>query len=84
MLKGYLTTGEAAVRLNVSAARVRQMIRSGLITKTEKVGHINMIPEREIKKIESGDRRAGRPRDKNPTDAALKKREQRNKESQEK
>ena len=61
MVKGYLTTTEAASRLNVSSARVRQMIISGVIKDAEKVGRDNLIPEREITRLESLDRSPGRP-----------------------
>jgi excisionase family DNA binding protein len=62
VVKGYLTTSEAAERLGVSAARVRRMILDGVISGAEKVGRDNLIPEREIARLESIDRPAGRPK----------------------
>lgn len=62
MIKGYLTTEEAAERLNgITAARIRQMIRSGVIKDVKKVGNSNLIPEKEIKRLEDTERKAGRP-----------------------
>lgn len=61
MVKGYLTTTEAAARLGVSMARIRQMIIDGVIAGAEKVGRDNVIPEREIARLESAERKAGRP-----------------------
>jgi excisionase family DNA binding protein len=61
IMKGFLTTNEAAARLKVSGARVRQMILAGLIKGVEKVGQNNLIPEKEIVRLEKSDRPAGRP-----------------------
>lgn len=60
-MKGFLTTKEAAERLGVSAARIRQMIIEGVITEAEKVGRDNFIPEKEIERLEQTERKAGRP-----------------------
>jgi len=60
-MKGYLTTTQTAERLNVSQTRVRQMIIEGVI-KAEKVGRDNFIPEAEVKRLESIERKAGRPK----------------------
>ena len=60
-MKGYLTTTQAAERLKLSQARVRQMIIEGVI-KAEKVGRDNFIPESEVKRLESLDRKPGRPK----------------------
>jgi excisionase family DNA binding protein len=59
-MKGYLTTTQTAERLNVSQTRVRQMIIEGII-KAEKVGRDNFISESEVKRLESLERKAGRP-----------------------
>ncbi len=59
-MKGYLTTTQTAKRLNVSQARVRQMILDGVI-KADKFGRDNVISEAELKRIEKLDRKAGRP-----------------------
>ena len=59
-MKGYLTTTQTAKRLNVSQARVRQMILDGVI-KADKFGRDNVISEVELKRIEKLDRKAGRP-----------------------
>jgi excisionase family DNA binding protein len=47
-MKGYLTTEEAAEKLNVVSLRVRRMILDGVI-KAEKVGRDNFILESEVK-----------------------------------
>jgi excisionase family DNA binding protein len=60
-MKGYLTTTQTAERLNVSQTRVRQMIIEGII-KAEKVGRDNFIPEAEVKRLESIERKTGRPK----------------------
>ncbi len=60
-MKGYLTTTQAAERLKVSQTRVRQMIIEGII-KAEKVGRDNFIQESEVKRLESIERKAGRPK----------------------
>ena len=60
-MKGYLTTTQTAEKLNVSQARVRQMIIEGII-KAEKIGRDNFIPESEVKRLENLDRKPGRPK----------------------
>lgn len=60
-MKGFLTTKETAARLNISDARVRQMIIEGVITGTEKFGRENVIPESEVKRLENLERKPGRP-----------------------
>ncbi len=62
-MKGYLTTTQTAERLNVSQARVRQLIIEGTI-KAEKVGRDNFISDAEVKRIVSLDRKTGRPKKK--------------------
>ena len=60
-MKDYLTTSQTAERLGISSARVRQMIIEGIITKAEKIGRDNFIPESEVKRLEKFDRKPGRP-----------------------
>jgi excisionase family DNA binding protein len=60
MMKGYLTTKQAAERLNVVPSRVRRMILDGVIN-AEKIGRDNFISESEVKRVEKLDRKAGRP-----------------------
>jgi excisionase family DNA binding protein len=60
-MNGFLTTTQTAERLNVSQARVRQLIIEGVIT-AEKFGRDNFISEIEVKRIEKLDRKAGRPK----------------------
>lgn len=60
-MEGYLTTKQAAERLNVSDARIRQLIIEGDL-KGEKVGRDNFIAIDEIKRFESLERKAGRPK----------------------
>jgi excisionase family DNA binding protein len=47
-MKDYLTTTQTAERLNISQARVRQLIIEGVI-KAEKFGRDNFISENEVK-----------------------------------
>ena len=60
-MKDFLTTSQTAERLGISSARVRQMIIEGIITKAEKIGRDNFIPESEVKRLEKFDRKPGRP-----------------------
>lgn len=68
MIKGYLTTAEAAERLGVSTTRIRQMILEGVIKGATKVGQNNLIPEKEVKRLETTERKAGRPATKKGSD----------------
>ncbi len=65
-MKGYLTTKQAAERLNVVPSRIRRMILDGVI-KAEKIGRDNFIMESEIATLEKIDRKAGRPPKKTAT-----------------
>jgi excisionase family DNA binding protein len=64
-MKGFLTTKQAAERLGVSDSRVRQMILEGVIKNGQKFGRENVISEAEVKRLESLDRKPGRPAKKN-------------------
>ena len=59
-MKGYLTTKQTAERLNVVPSRIRRMILDGIIN-AEKVGRDNFILESEVKRLESLERKPGRP-----------------------
>lgn len=61
VMKGYFTAKQTAARLGVSDARVRQMIKAGVIKNVEKFGRDNVIPESEVVRLESIKRRPGRP-----------------------
>lgn len=54
----WLTTGQAAEVLGVTAGRVRQMIVDGQLP-TAKFGHVHMIKRSDLKLVE--DRKVGRP-----------------------
>ncbi len=60
MIQGFLTTKQAAERLNVVPSRVRRMIFDGVI-KAEKIGRDNFIAESEVERLEKLDRKPGRP-----------------------
>jgi len=60
-MKGYFTAKQTAERLGVSDARVRQMIRDGVIKSAGKFGRDNVIPESEVVRLESSERKPGRP-----------------------
>jgi excisionase family DNA binding protein len=57
-MNGLLTTREAAVKLGVTAGRVRQMIVDGQLPAT-KMGRDNFINEADLKLVEN--RKVGRP-----------------------
>jgi len=59
-VKGFLTVKEMAARLGLSETRVRQMILSGIIKKSQKIGTVIVVPEAEVLRIEALDRKAGR------------------------
>ena len=61
VMKGFNTAKQTAERLGISDARVRQMIRDGVIKHAEKFGRDNVIPESEIVRLESTVRKPGRP-----------------------
>lgn len=61
-MKDFLTTKEAAERLGVSDARIRQMILEGVIKNAQKFGRENVISEVEVKRLEKSDRKPGRPK----------------------
>ncbi len=63
-MKGFSTAKQAAERLGVSTTRMRQLIFEGTI-KAEKAGRDNFIPESEVKRLESLERKTGRPKKKN-------------------
>ncbi|MBA3769468.1 MAG: helix-turn-helix domain-containing protein [Blastocatellia bacterium] len=60
-MKGYNTAKQTAERLGISDARVRQMIRDGVIKNAKKFGRDNAIPESEIIRLKSSERKPGRP-----------------------
>lgn len=60
-MKGYITTGQLAGRLGVTAARVRRMILDGVVKNVEKIGRDNFIAEKEAQRLEALERKPGRP-----------------------
>jgi len=60
-MEGYFTAKQTAERLGISDARVRQMIREGVIRNAEKFGRENVIPESEVVRLELSERKPGRP-----------------------
>ena len=46
-MEGYITTTEAAARLGVSSARVRQLVASGKLP-AQKFGPVNMVKEDDL------------------------------------
>ena len=59
-MEGYITTTEAAERLGISSARVRQLVLSGELPAT-KFGPVNMVKESDLSLVRNR-RAAGRPR----------------------
>jgi excisionase family DNA binding protein len=62
LMKGYLTTREAAEKLGISARRVVALINSGYLPAT-RLGPSHVIKESDLKLV--ADRKPGRPRQKN-------------------
>ncbi len=60
-MKGYFTANQAAEKLGVSAGRIRQMILDGVIKEAEKFGRDNAITEDEVLRLQSVERKPGRP-----------------------
>ncbi|MCA1616436.1 MAG: helix-turn-helix domain-containing protein [Acidobacteria bacterium] len=58
-MEGYITTTEAAERLGISSARVRQLVVSGDLPVT-KFGPVNMVKEDDLELIRER-RGVGRP-----------------------
>lgn len=50
-MQGYVTTTEAAERLGVSSARVRQLVASGKLPAT-RFGPVNMVKETDLALVE--------------------------------
>lgn len=59
MLEGFLTTKEAAQKLNVSEGRVRQLVADGRLPAV-KVGQTNLVKESDLELVKDR-RRTGRP-----------------------
>lgn len=66
-MEGYITTTEAAVRLGISSARIRQLVANGKLP-AQKFGPVNMVRESDLDLIRNRPS-AGRPpnREKRPT-----------------
>ena len=58
-MEGYITTTEAAERLGLSSARVRQLVLSGALPAT-KFGPLNMVKETDLLLVKNR-RGVGRP-----------------------
>lgn len=60
MLEGYITTKEAAQRLNVSEGRIRQLVADGRLPAV-KVGQTNLVKEADLELVKDR-KRTGRPK----------------------
>jgi excisionase family DNA binding protein len=69
-MEGYITTTEAAERLGISSARVRQLVANGTLP-ASKFGPVNMVKEDDLELIRNRPS-AGRP-PKGQTNGASKK-----------
>jgi excisionase family DNA binding protein len=69
-MEGYITTTEAAERLGISSARVRQLVANGTLP-AQKFGPVNMVKERDLELIRNRPS-AGRPPNVKPTKALKK------------
>ena len=63
MLEGYLSTKEAAEKLEVTVGRIRQMIADEQLPAT-KIGRDNFIKETDLELVK--DRKVGRPKGYSP------------------
>jgi len=59
MLEGYITTKEAAQKLEVSEGRIRQLVAEGRLPAV-KVGQTNLVKESDLELVK--DRKTGRPK----------------------
>lgn len=59
MIEGYLTTKQAAEKLNVSDSRIRQLIAEGRLP-TTKIGNSNVIKEADLELVRER-KQTGRP-----------------------
>jgi len=59
MIEGYITTKEAAEKLNVSEGRIRQLVADGRLPAV-KVGQTNLVKESDLELVK--DRKTGRPK----------------------
>lgn len=57
-----MTTAQAAAKLGVKTATIRQWIKRGLIPEAQKFGRDWNIPPEAVKRLASRDGKAGRPR----------------------
>ncbi len=57
----YYSVREIAKRLGVSKCRVHQLIRDRGI-QTERIANIVVVPEEELRRLESEERKPGRPK----------------------
>lgn len=62
-IANYLTTAEAAKRLNVSVIRIRQFAEKGRI-KSKKFGPVIVFDSRDIEEFAAIPRKHGRPKEK--------------------
>lgn len=69
MIEGYLTTKEAAEKLDVTVGRIRQMIADGQLPAT-KIGRDNFIKEMDLELVK--DRKVGRPKGYSPKEKSEK------------
>jgi excisionase family DNA binding protein len=69
-MEGYITTTEAAARLGISSARVRQLVLRGDLPAT-KFGPVNMVKEADLELVRHRPA-AGRPPNVPATKAAKK------------
>jgi excisionase family DNA binding protein len=58
MIEGYITTKEAAEKLEVSEGRIRQLVADGRLPAV-KVGQTNLVKESDLELVK--DRKTGRP-----------------------
>jgi len=69
-MEGYITTTEAAERLGISSARVRQLVANGTLP-ASKFGPVNMVKEGDLELIRNRPS-AGRPPNTKPAKATKK------------
>jgi len=63
MIEGFITTKEAAQKLNVSEGRIRQLVADGRLPAV-KVGQTNLVKEIDLEAVRER-KRTGRPKQSN-------------------
>lgn len=64
LMPGYISTSEAAKRLGVSGARIRQLVASGVLESQKLTDHWVFVTEKSVEAYATNRPKAARPRKK--------------------